>query len=89
MHCIHSGIWIIWYQMIGKNFEKNVHEFVWGRSGYETVDIDEDVYKRQGYTHVGRYLTGSVGKEHTTVSYTHLTFYQWKPEHLCTADQCE
>ena len=37
--------WIIWYQMIGKNFEKNVHEFVWGRSGYETVDIDENAIK--------------------------------------------
>ena len=28
-----------------KNFEKNVHEFVWGRSGYETVDIDENAIK--------------------------------------------
>ena len=39
--CVACVAWIIWYQMIGKNFEKNVHEFVWGRSGYETVDIDE------------------------------------------------
>ena len=37
--CVACVAWIIWYQMIGKNFEKNVHEFVWGRSGYETVDI--------------------------------------------------
>ena len=28
-----------------ENFEKNVHEFVWGRSGYETVDIDENAIK--------------------------------------------
>ena len=35
--CVACVAWIIWYQMIGKNFEKNVHEFVWGRSGYETV----------------------------------------------------
>ena len=43
--CVACVAWIIWYQMIGKNFEKNVHEFVWGRSGYETVDIDENAIK--------------------------------------------
>ena len=32
------------YLMFGI-FEKNVHEFVWGRSGYETVDIDENAIK--------------------------------------------
>ena len=40
--CVACVAWIIWYQMIGKNFEKNVHEFVWGRSGYETVDMESD-----------------------------------------------
>ena len=43
--CVACVAWIIWYQMIGKNFEKDVHEFVWGRSGYETVDIDENAIK--------------------------------------------
>ena len=46
--CVACVAWIIWYQMIGKNFEKNVHEFVWGRSGYETVDIDENAIKIDG-----------------------------------------
>ena len=30
LESVASVAWIIWYQMIGKNFEKNVHEFVPG-----------------------------------------------------------
>ena len=38
--------WIIWYRNDwSKILQKNVHEFVWGRSGYETVDIDENAIK--------------------------------------------